>query len=80
MERYTRMISDWITRMQKQYGNAPYGRDWGQALCIKMYGDNPKDWPDSPAYEDTVCAQMWEADGIEPTKEILLDNNVESAR
>ena len=57
-------IADWIMRMGNKYGHVVFGKgkrlDWGQALCIEMYGDNPMDWPDIPEVADITEAAKWE--------------------
>jgi len=74
----TLYIMDWITRMSKKYGHTvqAVGKkipicDWGQALCVEVYGENTKEWPDEPSTENVIEAAKWESDG--PPKWIIND-------
>ena len=57
-------VIEWIDRMQRRFGYWVHGRggrwDWGQALCVEMYGTDHRTWPDSPADADVQRALAWE--------------------
>lgn len=59
----TAFIAEWIGRMNRKHGGTVnYRYDWGQALCVEMYGKNNDDWPDDPVVADVEAAKRWEAD------------------
>ncbi|MCJ7638882.1 MAG: hypothetical protein MUO70_03185 [Euryarchaeota archaeon] len=63
----SKWVGDWIDRMAWRWGGTVYDKDgtshdWGQALCIEMYGSYVGDnWPDDPSLDDIKRAQRWEA-------------------
>ena len=57
----TLFIAEWIGRMNRIYGGTVnHQHDWGQALCIEMYGRDNKDWTDDPGTKDVEVAKRWE--------------------
>jgi len=71
-------IMDWITRMGEKHGHTIYARgkrlDWGQALCTQLYGDDPKEWPESPGSVDVNEASSWESGNLPQwVKEAIME-------
>lgn len=51
--------------MASEFGGTVRGKgriwDWGQALCVEQYGDDPDTWPNEPTDDDVDRADRWRA-------------------
>ena len=61
----TYLVLRWIDRMTVRYGHGVWAEngkfyDWGQSLCVEMYGYDHENWPDYPTSEDVERALEWE--------------------
>jgi len=70
MSANTYHISAWIDWMAADFGGTVYGKgrvwDWGQALCVEQYGDDPNTWPSEPTNTDVERADRWRFRGEWP--------------
>lgn len=61
---YVEWVIDWIDAMTREFGPMVYGHgrswDWGQALCVELYGLDSATWPNAPDREAIDRAIAWQ--------------------